>query len=731
MFVIEPDDVKSLVEILSELHREIDAPFNLIFANTDRLWSDTTKAFVKRCDPDLILNYSGLEDDKLSKHFNTECHKPNSIYTIGRFASHLFTFTNTPNIIARYGDEGKQLETIAGIEVTDTAESLFIALNFGLLDDKTLKQLDTTIFEGIKRTEITSIEQAKPILFEGEQKFINITRTIGALAGHGHGSSIWEISYNGEGYFNRTGKKFIVSESDDIEAICYFWNTRSYYPYADLVWIPWEILQNYPDIMDDAAFIITLKASIRDTVLAQYPGKEVYIALELQFQGRNERWGIFEHDQTVTVSDSKLLVHHPALKSFSEIGVNGAFVLEMRGLSDFALPKRRSIGKLFMTDAQKVHSPMFDEQFVRICELGLSKYVLEVSPLHAKDITEDIDLPTSEQVVEHIFQDAGYTIQKTHKTSIFEQTINLMGGADGLEMLGNKAIYKIIERLTPKIRSEKISDKIIEANSNLPKEEVLSIIGNIRETGGISFPSITLTVNQMIDEVKISKGQKKEREDFLSSLQKLANQRILLRGKFFKCPHCSSNIWFTLEQIGRQNYCHECSNHIDIPLSISGEEATDHFRLNELLIRAVDQGQLATLVLANFLRMQRYSGFFFKSNLDVYKDGKRITDVDLFIKLWRRIGLAECKTFSTFTTSQVDSLISIAQELKVDFVILSTLISKEDAQISEIKQHIDKLLLEIPVFIITGESAFNPKINLIQKHFETNDNKFNTGAIML
>ena len=162
----------------------------------------------------------------------------------------------------------------------------------------------------------------------------------------------------------------------------------------------------------------------------------------------------------------------------------------------------------------------------------------------------------------------------------------------------------------------------------------------------------------------------------------------------------------------------------------------DYFKLNQLIIRAIDQGQLATLLTLNFFHLQPYYGFEYLSNLEIIRDNTLITDIDLLVKIGKRIGIVECKSNDTMQEKQINELIDIAKEIKCDFVAFSTLLSSSDSKIDELVSNINtamnKKVLNIPAFIVTGDILFSQKKNKISEYFELrNRDTFITGAILL
>lgn len=715
LFIIENNDYGAFEKLFLEIQDEIDIIQNLIFVNDDDLWSQTNKDFVKRSDPDIILNLSKLDDDLLSLHFGIFSARPDTdYYNIGRFGTNLSSFLKLPSVIKRFNkEEDIEFTVLSASNLENTPESLLACINYGLFETKTKELLPLSIFKNLKADLLTNKGDLIKNLFNSD-KYIQLTTQIGDFGGSGHGSSIYEINYNREDLFRGKQKYIFISEQNDFKTISYFWNTRSYYPYSKTAWIPVDYIKDISDLVDKETIFICFDIGLENKIKSIYPNSIISKPSGLQFSGRNERWTFFEHSQVISIVDKEAVILHPAEKSFSDIGAMGAFVLETRGLKEFIYPKRRNIGKLFFPEYHDF--ALFENQFRRISELGLSTYVLQVSPLRAEDISELIILPTFTQVLNHLLQDVGYVIKTTQKSSILEQTINLLGGLEEIGIICSQHIFKLLITLTPKVRTEQVVKKVLgEAGEKISSDDVLEIIAEIREKGAVNFPSVTLTAEDILAKTSPAKNEKK---NLLPVLQKLHDQRIFLRGKNFQCPCCSSNLWIQIDQIKRVNYCIECNNVVNIPIHLNGKQDSDYFRLNQLIVRAVDQGQLATLLLLNCFYQQKSRTFDYQSNLEIYENNKPITDIDLLIKFGKKIGFAECKSTSGFTESQVNELINIASKMQCDFIAFSSLVDSTSNEIKDLVAILDKKALNIPAFIFTNQSLFNPNSNMIQKHFE-------------
>jgi hypothetical protein len=730
LFIIEQGDYASFAKLFLEIQDEIDAIQNLIFVNDNELWSQSNKDFIKRSDPDIIINLSKLDDNDLSIYFGIFSVNPiTDNFEILRFGTNLFSFTRLPTSFVKYwNDKNKNIVILSATKLDDTAESLFACLNYGLIEEKTQEHLLSSIFKGLKATYLTKKEEIVKYIFDNDKKFTHLTTEFGDLGGSGYGSSIYEINYNKDRLFYDNKKYFFISDKDDFKTITFFWNTRSYYQYSNMAWIPIEFLTNIKSIVDSESVFVCFTKSIEKIIKKHFPSALIIQPTQLYFMGKNERWNIFKHEQIVSIANNEVIILHPSEKSFSDMGLGGAFVLETSGLREFIYPKRRRVGNLFFPKHYDLS--LFEERFLRISECGLSKYILQLSPMEVGGISERITLPMFNEVIKHLFEDIGYRIKPTKKTSILEQTVNLLGGVSEICIISFEYIFDLLVSLTPKIRTEKIIEKILgETNHRLTSDNILEIIVEIKENGAINFPSVILTIEEILAKIKLSSIRKNE---LLTNFQKLYDKKVLLRGKYFKCLSCHSHLWIQLDQINRINYCTACNNIVDIPIHLNDKQSSDHFRLNQLIVSAIDQGQLSEILLINFYFQQQYRVFDYLSNIEVFKEEKLITDIDLVIRIGKRIGIAECKSTSGFEEKQVDELINIAMSLQCDFISFSTLVDSNSPEIKDLVDILNKKSLSIPAFILSKATLFQPKPNMIQKHFELwHADKFTVGPIIV
>jgi len=636
LFILEENDLESFKIVMKSICSEVDHICNLILTNNELLWTESTQEFVKRHDPDIILNLSNLANSKLAKHFETFSATPNTEqWKIGRFGTHLMGFSNMPSIAQRFGASIPN-RVFAANRLEDTASSLFGTINFGLVENVADLHLEASIFERVTIEPIPDTNEVIERLFNHEQKFCHLTTAIGF--GSGGGTSIYERDYNEQKLFSK-GKYYFVGSAHDLNSICYFWNTRATHVFSDLVWAPLELIGSFEQTIDDETTFVVIDKTTATELGVRFKSAEILFAERYYFSGAMDRWTCFEHTQVVTITGDSVVIHHPAARSFSDIGSGSACVIEVRGLSECAYPVRESFWELYRP--KRVDPQLFAERFYRISQRGLSHYYLQL--FDHGDLEVEVQLPKFNEIVTHLFDAQELSVHRTSKTSILEQLINLAGGLPGADKLCQKILFELIRSLTPTVRTKKALHDILGAASTATEveERIMEVVGRARDEGAIEFPETVMSAYDLASKAGIPK---EGRPAFYADLQELYDKRILLRGKSFSCSHCSSKIWLPLDALRRKNYCPECGNETHLPVHQAGQLEKDCYKLNQLIVRAMDQGQMATLLALNIFAKQQFRIFDFVSNLEVKKDAVLKTDVDLFIRFGKKLGIAECKS---------------------------------------------------------------------------------------
>ncbi len=728
LFIIE-DDHEVFLSIFMSLMQDIDGILNLILKSDDLLFSEINKALVDNYDPDVILNYSSLEDKTISEFFNAITYNSKSTnYNLLNFCSPIFTFSSTP-YLATKDPTLIPSNVYASSNVEFTAKSLFLALNFGVIDKRNYVHMKRmpSIFQDVTISCIDDANKIKSNIFENKTKYHNLTNALGSAY---TSSSVYDKNHNSKGFFADKDKDYLfISSSSDFNFILYFWNTRNNYNYAKLAWLPLEEVEKHKEIISNDTVLVVSNEKVITKLPSDFSNNEYIVADKYYFPSNKERWINFEHNQYLTdPSDIKTLTH-PNEKTFADIGFGGGFAFEIRGLEELSYPKKYFLGDCFSD--RLVDNSIFPYYFTRLSNKGLSKYFKHFSPYRTSGITETFKLPSFVNLLNSHFHHYNLTLKQTTKTFILEQLIQLLGGVNNASLISDKKTFDLLVSLTPHTRTERLVQKAFpKLEDNISQDDLISYIGTLKERGDISLSTTIIPLESIENKLK---EKSTSPAIYQGKLQKLYNANILLRGKYFQCAHCSAMLWFPLETLQRINHCVECGNMINIPLFDNGKVLNDHYKLNQLVARAVDQGQLATLLLINYINKQGYNHFSYESNYEIFKEAKLISDIDVFVKIGHKLGLCECKSNATFSTKQIDELLKIAALVNCDFIMLSCLLSKDDERIIKTMEYLNGKVLDIPVFIVTGNELFAEKPVRIYKYFEINFgiNDFEKGPILL
>ena len=100
LFILEPNSINHFKTIIEELSDEIDGFKNIFLLNDEKIWSSINLAFVKRHDPDFIINFSSLEDALLKEYFQLETVNAKiDSFKLAKYGSKIWTFTTKPFLL--------------------------------------------------------------------------------------------------------------------------------------------------------------------------------------------------------------------------------------------------------------------------------------------------------------------------------------------------------------------------------------------------------------------------------------------------------------------------------------------------------------------------------------------------------------------------------------------------------------------------------------------------------
>jgi hypothetical protein len=711
LFIIETNNFEAFENILKSISSDIEMIFNIIFINNENIFTKLNKEVVKRQNIDIILNLSKLENSVIEDNFLIETFTPDTdSFKIERFVTDFRFISNLPSLIAKYNDDKKEKVFYSNQYNKDDCLSAVSSINFGLYLKEDDDLIEKTVFKDLDFI-LCDIENIKENIFNKELYFSRIYNIINPFSS-GYGSSIYEIDYSHEKEFKDLKNYIFISSLRDLDGLLNFWNMRALNPHKDFFWFPEEYIDSLKELVDSEMIFVVNNEQIKEKIKSNSFTNQILLLDKLYFYGNTISWKLYEYSQNINILDKEnILISHPIEKSFSEFGMGGACIFEISGLKEFFLPNHAKLGILF---EKKSYKDLFPERFTHLFNKKISKYYLDINPLEIQNLIVNLRLPTFKETIEFIFDSKNYKLKSTNKTFIFDQLINSSGGLNQIKQLCSDNVFKLIEEMTPRIRTKDIAQDL--SNEDKVHAEVNKKLNN----GDIQLTPKIKDYNEINRILK---------NDELFQL--LYDKKYLLRGKHFKCSHCSSYIWLSLGNINRINYCDTCNNEIQIP--INKNDGIDKFRINQLLINSYDQGQISTLLLLNFFTQNTFLTLEYLSNQEIFKknESTAYTDLDLIIKIGNKIGFTECKSTSNFSNKQIDDLFKIGEELKCDFYILSSLKTKNDEELLNSLEYIKTKNIQKPIFIFTKEVLFNTKDIKFYKYFEVKNNEFQNGVIIV
>jgi hypothetical protein len=723
---VKPDDIAAFEMIREALADEIDQICNLILPLDDIFQLESTREFISRCDPDILFNLTDENDAELEERFQVKTVKPDSeVWRLSKFGTNLMSFSAAPTWSNKFG-AAVPTSVFATNRLSNTPESLLSSVNFGYVPDLEELHLRRSIFADVSIADAPDLSELCKNIFDHEKKYCHLTTHIGF--GGGGGSSIWEIDYNRERHFQE-GTSVFVGSSTNLAFLYYFWNSRAYNPFSNLVWVPTELLNELQDVIssqDNLKFYVVDDDS-KAHIERRFGNPSITIVERYYFSGAKTRWQCFDHSQSIQISGDTCYLQHPLEKTFSDIGI-GAFVIEVQGIQECAYPVRASFWDLYHPKVG--HWQLFQERFKRISRRGLAAYSLNISFENAP-IDVEFPLPSYGQVMRHLFLSKGIEIHETPKSRLLSQLVNLFGGLGNAGEISKKHVFDLIYSSSPAVKTEAALKKLFPNASGDDHDSRAEAVSRAVENGTVEVSAVFATADDLYSKAKTSDKSLKK-ADFFSTLQTLYDNRVFLRGKHFDCPLCASNVWLPLERLSGSNYCPDCGNSINIPVHTKGAVDKDKYRLNQLLVRAVDQGQLSTLLLLNLLEKQEMRVFEFITNVEMFREANVFSDADILCRIGKKLGIAECKSSRSFPTEQIDSMVDVIKTLNLDFGIFSCLLPADSVDLAESIEYIRNKDLGFPILIVTNEALFSPSEVKLYRYLELSSaERFPVGPVVV
>ena len=255
----------------------------------------------------------------------------------------------------------------------------------------------------------------------------------------------------------------------------------------------------------------------------------------------------------------------------------------------------------------------------------------------------NIYIPDDWTKLKLFFEEKGYVIKPSKLTQYANSVIDLIGGIKNLDIFRSNEVIKLLEILSLK-SSHKVAQKISKQLNlvKIKEDEILKVFYDLEiapELKGIP---------KSFTELKGDERFKENRDKLLEILNKLSQFQIIKRGFYLECSKCGTYEWYPLGEANENLICPGCSNKFLMPVKENNDEIKWRFRLNSLINRCVDQDLFVSLIaVAKLIKNKKsYSHYF---GLEIYKQDKLLTDIDLIFISDQKIIVGECKRSDSFS----------------------------------------------------------------------------------
>jgi hypothetical protein len=741
LFVIEAGDISTFAKLVEFCTEDMNGIRTLILLNDERLFSENTIALVQSHDPDVILNYSQASDQALYRCFRISvCRMNHSPRELRSYKTHLATVQQYPAVLQNmFAYQGKDLKlddtTYAVIRAPSneedeqdeesippsTLEDFCFAVNCGSIGGGFLKLRKFGVFRDLKIETPTTWQQLLTAVRD-DDLFIQLSTH---FAGNGTRSSIWEIDHNDERSFYDK-RTVIIGSRNDLKSLTYFWNQRASYERCKIVWLPAERADSYTGFLGDFDHYCLFDSAMGIPQLERVLATKTKVDCSVNYFPEMLFSDSFSAMQVLQQSGPQIQFSHPAAKLFSRMS---HYMFEVKGLAEGVWPVSAALGEMFLSEGSKTSSHYFGS---RISKSGFATSTGQFNVFEDDDLFVNLILPDQRAMFKEFFRDHQLELTETRGTKVIDRIINLVGGIDNLEIFADQEIFELLVKLTPR-RTDRIVREIQKKISgDLSGAAVIGLITqNLTDLPGLSAPR-AVAANELEGHVP---GGVKDKADFYAQVERLYQSKVLLRGKSFSCPQCEGELWFALEDIKAEKRCYRCDHPVIIPTYRNNRALTDSFRVNELILNAVDQGVLPVLLTLNFLGKQRFVAQKYLYDCEVGVEGKTecFAELDIIFTLGRMIGVGEVKADRGFETEQVDRLIEIAKKVRARALLFSTLKPRASNEVKALCEHLQTRQLSELALILPREVLFVSHEPIdISKYFEVGrENRFSAGPIVL
>lgn len=261
-----------------------------------------------------------------------------------------------------------------------------------------------------------------------------------------------------------------------------------------------------------------------------------------------------------------------------------------------------------------------------------------------------VNLPTEWDTLQAYFRERGFAIRPSPPDNYASGVIQVLGGWDMVSILESKLVYLLLDTLA--LQSTKKIAQRIERAIGTDTQDAESIRALLRNIEAIpELKGVPRTYAQLHDDQRLL-GYRKQ---LLTTLNMLAEHRVLKRGLYITCPYCGAPDWYPLDHLAEELQCSGCSHRFIMPVEQPpGSEVRWQYRLNTLINRAVDQDVLVPLLAMRYL-MKNKTATCRVVGLELEGEDLLRRELDYLFVSEQKLYAGECKAGTELAAKDIET----------------------------------------------------------------------------
>ncbi len=508
---------------------------------------------------------------------------------------------------------------------------------------------------------------------------------------------------------------FFLDDQENIKLASAFWNSRSFYP-DNKLFLPKNVFLENLELYIQLALSImpSIKAIYIAIVLENKEEAETLLKLvqiELRQQKRQDIkvWITYEkfylefqktrfycnspntNSQSVNPDGSIYLTPTIPLQiNQKEFVFSFDVEITNRNGHKLILPKNNNSSILLSNSLEDIEYLEESEELPPLNHFRATNQEISGMTLLGQETGFYIHNDTT-LITRHLEAETGIKIEPNRHTRYAEGFIKRLGGLEKIHSLVDKGGLNILISLS--------SDKA--QQSGFTQTQIISYL---RDRIGLEYKQAQANVYQQLPSL-------------------LANG-LVRRGYSLQCPVCDLEDWYSIDKLSEFIECHGCLENFQLQ---EFKQQEFYYKPNELSLRLIQNGGVATLMTAKFFRtfsptpFIQFGGDIIEQRKKPNKKSKKNdntnkneNEIDLIILQGNLYAIAECKYCPAIDqdkqikniTESLEKTIKVAERLKCRIIFLTVIYNAKKSD--ELK--VEALFYDIDILL---EKAKKEEINII------------------